>query len=97
FRSNSGSHGGIIGGVNLLDFNIGFFNQSTQVSVQTCTDNKHMAVMIALYLICHSIGPPLDNSISGAIWTQKSYSELLKTLGDTRLATCVYSSLKVYH
>ncbi|ODQ82275.1 hypothetical protein BABINDRAFT_178632 [Babjeviella inositovora NRRL Y-12698] len=92
FRGDSSSHSGIIGGLCLLGFGAGFFTYSTQVSIQSCTDHEHMAVVIALYLTSYNFGSAFGNSVSGAIWTQKLYPEMVKKLGDAKLATYAYSS-----
>lgn len=87
---------GIIGALCVMGFGAGFFTYTTQVSIETCTNHEYMAVVLSLYLATYNIGSAIGNSISGAIWTQTMYKEIVKQMEklgvDTSEAATAYSS-----
>ncbi|CAK7916703.1 siderophore iron transporter Arn1p [[Candida] anglica] len=87
---------GVIGSLCLMGFGAGFFTYTTQVSISTCTNHEHMAVIISLYLASYNIGLAIGASVSGAVWTNLMYKEIVKQMQkagiDTALATFAYGS-----
>lgn len=87
---------GIIGAFCVMGFGAGFFTYTTQLSIQTCTNHEYMAVVLSLYLATYNIGSAIGNSISGAIWTQLMYDEIVKQMSklgvDTAQAVTAYGS-----
>lgn len=85
---------GVIGALCLMGFGAGFFTYSTQVSISTCTDHEHMAVIIALYLSFYNVGAAIGASVSGAVYTNVLYQKILdefrKSNLDTSLAQSAY-------
>lgn len=86
---------GVIGALCLMGFGAGFFTYLTQVSIETCTNHEHMAVVLSLYLSLYNIGSALGSSISGAIWSNRMLesieSEFAKLSLNTTLAIEAYS------
>lgn len=87
---------GIIGGLCFMGFGAGFFTYPTQVSIQTCTNHEHMAIVIALYLAFYNIGSAFGVCVSGAVWTNTLYGYLLDRFDefgvDRSLAADVYGN-----
>ncbi|CAK7909971.1 siderophore iron transporter Arn1p [[Candida] anglica] len=87
---------GVIGSLCLLGFGAGFFTYTTQVSISTCTNHEHMAVVLSLYLSSYNVGLAIGASVSGAVWTNLMYKEIVKQFQkagiDTALATFAYGS-----
>lgn len=92
FRGDTNSHSGIIGALCLFGFGAGLFTYPVQASIQSCTSHKNMASVTALYLSSYNIGAAMGASISGAVWTQLLYKNLVKHIGDATLATTAYGS-----
>lgn len=67
---------GVIGGLCLMGFGAGLFTYPTQVSIETCTNHEHMAIIISLYLSFYNIGLAIGSSVSGAIWTNTAFKYL---------------------
>lgn len=76
---------GVIGGLCFMGFGAGFFTYSTQVSIATCTNHEYMAIVISIYLASYNIGSAIGSSISGAIWTNTLYDNLVKEFAKTNL------------
>ncbi|CAK7909961.1 siderophore iron transporter Arn1p [[Candida] anglica] len=87
---------GVIGSLCLLGFGAGFFTYTTQVSIATCTNHEHMAVVLSLYFAAYNVGLAIGASVSGAVWTNLMYKEIVKQFEkagiDTALATFAYGS-----
>ncbi|CUM68121.1 uncharacterized protein PRCAT00005838001 [Priceomyces carsonii] len=87
---------GVIGGLCLMGFGAGFFTHGAYVSIQLCTNHEYMAVVISIYLACFNVGMALGSSISGAVWTNTLYSNIVdqfqKAGVDTSLAKLAYAS-----
>lgn len=85
---------GVIGGLCFMGFGAGLFTYPTQVSIQTCTNHEHMAIVISLYLAFYNIGSAFGVCVSGAVWTNKLYGYLLNKFSefgvDTALAAQAY-------
>lgn len=92
FRGNLASFSGFIGGQVLMGFGTSFFSYPVSVSMQSCTNHEHMAVIISLGFTVYRIGYSAGSAIAGAIWTQLLYGKLLKQIDDVALATAAYSS-----
>lgn len=80
---------GVIGGLCLMGFGAGLFTYPTQVSIQTCTNHEHMAIVISLYLAFFNIGIAFGSSVSGAVWTNTMYQHLLDKFEEAGLDTTV--------
>jgi len=87
---------GVIGGLCFMGFGAGFFTYPTQVSIQTCTNHEHMAIVISLYLAFYNIGSAFGSCVSGAVWTNTMYQYLLHKFEeaglDSSLAAQAYST-----
>lgn len=68
---------GIIGGLCFMGFGAGFFTYSTQVSIASCTNHEYMAIVISIYLASYNIGSAIGSSISGAVWSNTLYKNLV--------------------
>ncbi|CAI4506147.1 ADM_collapsed_G0023540.mRNA.1.CDS.1 [Saccharomyces cerevisiae] len=51
-----------------------------------------MATVTALNYTLYRIGSAVGSAVSGAIWTQTLYKQILKRMGDVALATTAYES-----
>lgn len=71
---------GIIGGLCFMGFGAGFFTYSTQVSIATCTNHEHMAILISLYLSFYNVGIAIGAAVSGAVWTNTLYPNMVKEM-----------------
>ncbi|CUM56390.1 unnamed protein product [Debaryomyces tyrocola] len=67
---------GVIGGLCLMGFGAGLFTYPTQVSIETCTNHEHMAIVISLYLSFYNIGLSIGSCVSGAVWTNTAFKYL---------------------
>ncbi|CAK7910001.1 siderophore iron transporter Arn1p [[Candida] anglica] len=87
---------GVIGALCVMGMGTGFFTYVTQTSIATCTNHEHMAVVMALYMSSYNIGLAFGASISGAVWTNLMYKQIVKEMEkagiDTALATFAYGS-----
>lgn len=85
---------GVIGGLCLMGFGAGFFTYSTQVSISTCTNHEYMSILLSLYLASYNIGSGIGSAISGCVWTNRMYGEIVKEMEklgvDTTLAVDAY-------
>jgi len=78
---------GVIGGLCFMGFGAGLFTYPTQVSIQTCTNHEHMAIVISLYLAFYNIGSAFGSCVSGAVWTNTLYKYLLDKFTEAGLDT----------
>lgn len=92
FRGGEESHSGIIGAMCVWGLGTVLFTYPVNVSCQAATNHENMATVTALNYTLYRIGSAVGAAVSGAIWTQKLYGEILKGLGDVTLATEAYSS-----
>jgi SIT family siderophore-iron:H+ symporter-like MFS transporter len=69
---------GVIGSLCLMGFGAGFFTYATQVSIAACTNHEYMAIVISIYLASYNIGSAFGSSISGAMWSNLMYKQILK-------------------
>lgn len=92
FRGGAESHSGIIGALCVWGLGTVLFTYPVNVSCQAATNHENMATVTALNYTLYRIGSAVGAAVSGAIWTQKLYGEILKGLGDVTLATEAYSS-----
>lgn len=67
---------GVIGGLCFMGFGAGLFTYPTQVSITTCTNHEHMAIVISLYLSFYNIGLSIGSCVSGAVWTNTAFKYL---------------------
>ncbi|KAL3231745.1 Siderophore iron transporter ARN1 [Nakaseomyces bracarensis] len=92
FRGGKESHSGIIGALSLWGIACTIVINPIAVSVQAVTSHEHMATVTALSYTFYRIGAAVGAAVSGAIWTQTLYGEILKRIGDESLATDAYAS-----
>lgn len=92
YRSGLESHSGIIGGLVLLGLGCTLSIYPINVSAQSLTSHENMASVTALNYTVYRIGGAVGVAVSGAIWTQTLYNDLLKRLGDATLAMSAYSA-----
>lgn len=88
---------GVIAGLCMMGFGAGFFTYTVQLLIQTCTNHEYMAIVLSLYLALYNIGLALGLAISGAIWTQLMYNQMIKQmnkLGVSDAETLAYSAYK---
>lgn len=90
--SSNSSKAGAIAGQVLIGLAGGFCAYPSQAAVQAATKHEHMAVITGIYLASFNLGTALGTCVSGVIWTQTLYKQLLLNLADTKLATEVYAS-----
>lgn len=91
YRSGTVAHSGIIGGLVVMGLGTTLFSYPVNVSMQSCTNHEHMAVIISLGMTTYRIGSAVGSAIAGAIWTQRLYSEILKQFhGNAELAKLAY-------
>lgn len=87
---------GVIGGLCVFGFGAGFFTYTTQLSIQTVTNHEYMAIVLSLYLATYNIGSAFGSAVSGAMWSQLMYKEMVKQMTrlgvDTSLAAVAYGS-----
>ncbi|QLG74404.1 hypothetical protein HG535_0G02870 [Zygotorulaspora mrakii] len=91
FRGGEGSHSGIIGGLCVWGVGTTLFTYPVNVSVQSATSHEHMATVTSLNYTLYRIGSAVGAAVSGAIWTQRLYKELLRNIGDATLAANAYA------
>lgn len=92
YRGGAESHSGIIGALCVWGVGTTLFTYPVNVSVQAATSHEHMATVTALNYTFYRIGSAVGAAVSGAIWTQTLYKQLLKRVGDAALATEAYAS-----
>lgn len=92
FRGGESSHSGIIGASIVLGFGSAIFTQSIIVTLQAMASHDNMASITGLYFMFAQVGAATGASISGAIWTQTMYKQLLKQLKDSDLTMAVFAS-----
>lgn len=91
FRGGSESYSGIIGALCVWGIGTTMFTYPVNVSVQSVTSHENMATVTALNYTLYRIGAAVGAAVSGAIWTQTLYKDLLNRLGDAALAMSAYS------
>lgn len=92
YRGGKESHAGIIGGSVVLGVGASMGDYLMMIAVQSMTTHSNMAAMTGLYYAVVKVGEATGAAVSGAIWTQKMYPELLKQLRNETLAFEAYSS-----
>ncbi|CCK72376.1 siderophore transporter KNAG_0J02980 [Huiozyma naganishii CBS 8797] len=92
FRGGRESHSGIIGALCVWGLGTTLFTYPVTVSVQAATNHDNMATVTALNYTLYRIGSAVGAAVSGAIWTQTLYKQLLKRIGNSELATKAYAS-----
>lgn len=92
FRGGSQSHSGIIGALCVWGVGTTLFTYPVTVSVQSAVSHENMATVTALNYTLYRIGSAVGSAVSGAIWTQTLYKQILKRMGDVALATTAYES-----
>lgn len=92
FRGGAESHSGIIGALCVWGLGTVLFTYPVNVSCQAATTHENMATVTALNYTLYRIGSAVGAAVSGAIWTQKLYGQILKKMGDETLAKAAYSS-----
>ncbi|CCD26188.1 siderophore transporter NDAI_0H00140 [Naumovozyma dairenensis CBS 421] len=99
FRGGEQSHSGIIGALCVWGIGTTLFTYPVNVSVQSATSHENMATVTAINYTCYRLGSAIGAAVSGAIWTQKLYPDILKrvteVVGATEavtIATEAYSS-----
>ncbi|SCV99665.1 LAFE_0A08196g1_1 [Lachancea fermentati] len=90
FRGGEESHAGIIGALCVWGLGTTMFTYPVNVSVQSATSHENMATVTALNYTLYRIGSAVGSSVSGAIWTQTLYKQILKHMGDATLAAAAY-------
>lgn len=96
FRGGEESKSGIIGALCVWGIGTTLFTYPVTASVQAVTSHENMATVTALNYTLYRIGSAIGAAVSGAIWTQTLYKQLLKGLKDVKLATDAYSSPYVF-
>ncbi|SCU87826.1 LANO_0D00188g1_1 [Lachancea nothofagi CBS 11611] len=92
YRGGVESHSGIIAALCVWGVGTTMFTYPVTVSVQSATSHENMATVTALNYTSYRIGGAVGTAVSGAIWTQTLYKELLNQLNDATLATAAYAS-----
>lgn len=92
YRGGASSHSGIIGALCVWGLGTTFFTYPVTVSVQAATSHENMATVTALNYTLYRIGSAVGAAVSGAIWTQTLYKQILKHMGDATLAKAAYAS-----
>lgn len=92
FRSGKDSDKGIIGALVLWGLSSTLFTYPVTVSIQSITSHENMASVTALNYTIYRVGGAIGSAVSGAIWTQLLYKELLKRLKDPDLAASAYGA-----
>ncbi|CDO91977.1 unnamed protein product [Kluyveromyces dobzhanskii CBS 2104] len=97
FRSGRDSDKGIIGALVVWGLGTTMFTYPVTVSLQSVTTHENMATVTALSYTMYRIGSAVGSSVSGAIWTQLLYKQLVQHLdGDTVLAASFYGAPLTY-
>ncbi|CAL9731038.1 siderophore iron transporter Arn1p [Monosporozyma unispora] len=96
FRGGEESKSGIIGALCVWGIGTTLFTYPVTASVQAVTSHENMATVTALNYTLYRIGSAIGAAVSGAIWTQTLYKQLIKGLKDAKLATDAYSSPYVF-
>ncbi|QEU58677.1 hypothetical protein KDRO_A06980 [Kluyveromyces lactis] len=97
FRSGQNSDKGIIGALVVWGLGTTMFTYPVTVSLQSVTSHENMATVTALSYTMYRIGSAVGSAVSGAIWTQLLYKQLLQHLdGDATLAASFYGSPLTY-
>lgn len=92
FRGGDGSQAGIIGALVVWGVGTTLFTYPVTASVQAATSHDNMATVTALNYTLYRIGSAIGAAVSGAIWTQTLYKQLVKRMGDSTLAASAYAS-----
>lgn len=92
YRGGSEFYSGIISGLCLLGFGSVLFTYPVTVSMQSVTTHENMAIVTALSYLLLKIGAVVGVSVSGTVWTQTLYKDLVKMMENPSLALAAYSS-----
>ncbi|CUS20862.1 LAQU0S01e16292g1_1 [Lachancea quebecensis] len=92
YRGGSYARSGIIAAVCVWGAGSTMWTYPVNISVQSATSHENLATVTALNYTLYRIGGAVGAAVSGAIWTQTLYKQLLKRLGDAELATLAYGS-----
>ncbi|SCU98866.1 LAMI_0F16534g1_1 [Lachancea mirantina] len=92
YRGGVDSGKGIIGAMVIWGITSCFYDYPISIIMQTVTSHELMANVTALNLAIFRIGGAVGAAVSGAIWTQILYPQLLKALGDPTIAESAYNS-----
>lgn len=92
YRGGRESHSGIIGALCVWGLGTTLFTYPVTVSVQSAVSHENLATVTALNYTLYRIGSAVGAAVSGAIWTQTLYKQILKRMGDVTLATAAYTS-----
>lgn len=90
YRGGKQSHGGIIGGLCVWGIGSTMFTYPVNVSVQSATSHENMATVTSLNYTLYRIGSAVGTAVSGCIWTQKLYHEILKRVTNGSIASYAY-------
>ncbi|GAV55676.1 hypothetical protein ZYGR_0AY00680 [Zygosaccharomyces rouxii] len=90
YRGGKESHGGIIGGLCVWGIGTTMFSYPVNVSVQSATSHENMATVTSLNYTLYRIGSAVGTAVSGCVWTQTLYHEILKRVKDEKLASYAY-------
>ncbi|EHN02180.1 Arn1p [Saccharomyces cerevisiae x Saccharomyces kudriavzevii VIN7] len=96
FRGGSESHSGIIGALCVWGVGTTLFTYPVTVSVQSAVSHENLATVTALNYTMYRIGSAVGSAVSGAIWTQTLYKQIVKRMGDVALAASAYDSPYVF-
>lgn len=92
YRVGENAEQGIIGGMVVWGISSCLFNYPMTVSLQSVTSHENMATVTALSYTIFRIGGAVASAVSGAIWTQLLYPQLLEHMGDAELAAAAYAA-----
>lgn len=92
YRGGLSSRSGIIAGECLIGLGTTFFRYPVSISMQACTNHEHMATVIALGYITYFIGSAVGSAVASAIWSHNMYSQLVKNIGNEKIATLAYQN-----
>ncbi|CDH08431.1 probable Siderophore iron transporter ARN1 [Zygosaccharomyces bailii ISA1307] len=92
FRGGKDSHSGIIGGLCVWGVGTTLFTYPVNVSVQSAVSHENMATVTALNYTLYRIGSAVGSAVSGSVWTQTLYRDLLKRISDPKIAALAYES-----
>lgn len=96
FRGGKSSHGGIIGGLCVWGVGTTLFTYPVNVSVQSAVSHENMATVTAINYTFYRIGSAVGAAVSGAVWTQALYRNLVDTIGNTTIAQLAYEQPYVF-
>lgn len=92
YRGGSFAHSGIIGAMVVWGIGDTLLIYPVTISVQSSVSHDNMATVTALNYTVYAIGLAVGSAVSGAIWTQSLYGQLLKHLKSVDLASAAYNA-----